>query len=123
MPGAVLTAHEGNPRRRADAHGIELAEPNPAFCQSFHVRRAVPSIQRMLDRSAILVDQKRNRGIHQAHVVDEDNHDIGVRVPFRAPLACRVFGIAIGPAMSPAKRRRNRNQQHGANPCNSQGVL
>ncbi len=78
MTGGVLPGHDRNPSRRTDAHGVELVESNPPICQPLHAGRAIIIVQRITLRLPVLVRQKRNGSIHDSHVINQKNHDVGV---------------------------------------------
>ncbi len=66
---------------------VEIAEPNALLCQSFHPWCAIPFVERMSLRVAVFIRQHRNRRVHQPHVVDEKDDDIGSTRPSDLSLA------------------------------------
>ncbi len=78
MPGRILAGHDRNARRRAHTHRVELVETNAPLRQPLHARRAVVVIERITLRLALGVRQERNGGVHDAHVIDQEDHDVGL---------------------------------------------
>ena len=49
----------------------------------FHVRRAVPVIQRITHRIALSIGQEGHGGVHDAHVVHQEQDDVGAVLRLR----------------------------------------
>ena len=56
---------------------VKLGEASSRCRQLLHVWRAVEIIQGILHRLILGIDHKGNRGIHQPHVIDEEEDDVG----------------------------------------------
>ena len=57
----------------------ELIEADAAGGETLHVRRAIIVVERITFRLAGGVGEKRHRGVHHPHVVDEDDNDVRTR--------------------------------------------
>ena len=60
-------------------------EADAAGRQPLHVRRAVVVVQRITLRLARGAGQERQRRVHHAHVVDQEDDDVGRRFGGRRP--------------------------------------
>ena len=83
-----LAVHDRSPGRRAHAHGVELAEARPCGSEALHARGAVEFVEWVDLQIAAFVSEKRHGGIHQAHVVDEEDDNVG--------FASGIFASAVG---------------------------
>ena len=77
VPRRVLACHERDAGRRADAHRVERAEAHAGGRQPLHRRRVVEVVERMAMWSAIRVSEERDRRVHHAQVVHEEDDDVG----------------------------------------------
>ena len=73
----VLSGEQGDPGGGADAHGAELVEPDALSRQSLHLGSPVELVERVSPGFALGIGQERHGGIHDAHVVHEENHEVG----------------------------------------------
>ena len=77
MPGGILAGHDRDTCRRADVHGLEVAEPDATIRQSLHLRRAVVLVERISFGPPVVSQQERHGGIHHPHVIHQEEHDVG----------------------------------------------
>ena len=87
MASAVLTSHQRDARGGAHAHRIEFTDSHSKIRKSLHVGRFVPAVQWMLDRGSLLIAKKGDRGIHDPHIIDQYDHDVGLVRPL---LCCKA---------------------------------
>lgn len=78
VAGGILARHDGDAGGGADGLGVELAEAGALGGEALHVRRAVETVERMLYRGAFFIGEKGERGVHGAHVIDEEEDDVGL---------------------------------------------
>ena len=67
MPGCILPCHNRSSWRGAHALSIKSRKTNTLFGKAFHIRSAIPFIQRLFYRISMMVCYKRNRSIHIIH--------------------------------------------------------
>ena len=93
MPRRVLAGHDRYACRRANVVRVKVAEPNALRSEPLHVRRAIPLVEWVSFRFTVFTGQHRHRGVHQSHVVDEKDDDIGSTRPSDLSLAGFHSGI------------------------------
>lgn len=73
----VLAGEDGGAGGGADAHGVELAEADAAFGEALHAGGAVVVVEWVGLWFAVGVGEERDGGVHEAHVIDEEDDDVG----------------------------------------------
>ena len=76
VPGGVLPRQERGAGWGTDALCVELREADALTGKPFHVGRTVPVVQRIAHRIALAVGQERDGGVHDTHVVHQEQDDV-----------------------------------------------
>ena len=76
VPGGVLPRQERGAGWGTDALCVELREADALMGKTFHVGRTVPVVQRIAHRIALAVGQERDGGVHDTHVVHQEQDDV-----------------------------------------------